>query len=151
PALGTGSFYSALRQTFPPARIAVAAGMELDPSFARAASSLWGPVGLEVIEGDFTKAAPPAPDQRFSLILANPPYVRHHHLGREQKQQLQKSVARDLGIRVSGLAGLYCYFLLRADRWLAEGGLAAWLVPSEFMDVNYGQAVKRYLTQHVTL
>jgi hypothetical protein len=151
PALGTGAFYSALCQAFAPARIAAAVGVERDAAFARAASSLWGPTGLEVIAGDFTEAQPPAPAQCFNLLLANPPYVRHHHLGKEQKQRLQLAVARHLGIHVSGLAGLYCYFLLLADRWLADGALAAWLVPSEFMDVNYGQAIRRYLTQHVSL
>jgi hypothetical protein len=34
---------------------------------------------------------------------------------------------------------------------MAEGGIAGWLIPSEFMDVNYGQAVKRYLLDRVTL
>ena len=29
--------------------------------------------------------------------------------------------------------------------------LAAWLIPSEFMDVNYGEGVKRYLTERVSL
>src|SRR5947209_17325091 len=78
PALGTGSFYSALRQAFTPDLIAAAAGVELDPSFAGAASSLWGPTGLEVIEGDFTETVPPCLDRRFNLLLTNPPYVRHH-------------------------------------------------------------------------
>jgi len=34
---------------------------------------------------------------------------------------------------------------------MADGGLAGWLIPSEFMDVNYGKQVKQYLLQHVTL
>jgi len=34
---------------------------------------------------------------------------------------------------------------------MADGALAGWLVPSEFMDVNYGAAVKRYLLERVTL
>ena len=151
PALGTGSFYSALCQVFPSELIAAAAGIELDAGFAAAASSLWGPTGLNVIKRDFTDIEAPAADGRFNLLLTNPPYVRHHHLSREQKQRLQRAIARDLGIRISGLAGLYCHFLLLAHRWLSEGGLAAWLVPSEFMDVNYGQAVKRYLTEQVAL
>jgi hypothetical protein len=151
PALGTGSFYSALRQVFPADLIQAAAGIELDPLLADAAASLWGPSGFEVVRGDFTKSKAPLPDQRFNLILTNPPYVRHHHLSREEKQRLQSVVARDLGIKLSGLAGLYCYFLLLGDKWLADGGLAVWLIPSEFMDVNYGQAVKRYLTHQVKL
>ena len=54
-------------------------------------------------------------------------------------------------MRLSGLSGLYCYFLLIAHAWLADGALAAWLIPSEFMDVNYGEGVKRYLTERVSL
>jgi hypothetical protein len=34
---------------------------------------------------------------------------------------------------------------------MEEHGLAVWLVPSEFMDVNYGVTLRRYLTEHVTL
>jgi hypothetical protein len=32
-----------------------------------------------------------------------------------------------------------------------NGGIAAWLIPSEFMDVNYGEALKNFLTSQVTL
>jgi hypothetical protein len=34
---------------------------------------------------------------------------------------------------------------------MEEGGLAVWLVPSEFMDVNYGKTLRRYLSERVTL
>ena len=34
---------------------------------------------------------------------------------------------------------------------MADDGLAAWLIPSEFMDVNYGRAIKEYLLNQVTL
>ena len=60
-------------------------------------------------------------------------------------------IADRLGLKISGLAGLYAHFLLLCDAWMAPGGLAAWLIPSEFMNVNYGAAVKTYLTEHVKL
>jgi hypothetical protein len=60
-------------------------------------------------------------------------------------------VLGELGIQISGLAGLYVYFLLLSHKWLAEGALSIWLIPSEFMDVNYGTAVKQYLTEKVRL
>ncbi len=34
---------------------------------------------------------------------------------------------------------------------MEEDGLALWLIPSEFMDVNYGSTLRRYLTECVTL
>jgi len=84
-------------------------------------------------------------------MLANPPYVRHHHLHREEKERLQALAYQMSGVNVNGLAGLYVYFLLLATAWLEDGGYAAWLIPSEFMDVNYGEALKRYFTDCVTL
>lgn len=54
-------------------------------------------------------------------------------------------------MKLSGLAGLYCHFMGLSHAWMAEGGVGGWLIPSEFMDVNYGSAVKRYLLNRVTL
>jgi adenine-specific DNA-methyltransferase len=152
PAVGTGSFYSAALAVFGPERIESAIGIEIDPAFCDAARDLWAGKGLDLVRGDFTRIVagghrPTAPN----LILANPPYVRHHHLERDDKERLQSLVLQMAGVKVNGLSGLYVYFLILATAWMEDGGYAAWLVPSEFMDVNYGQALKRYLTDRVTL
>jgi adenine-specific DNA-methyltransferase len=152
PAIGSGSFFSAVLAAFGRARISDAVGMEIDPAFCDVARDLWADAGLKVIHGDFTRivadgSRPLAPN----LILANPPYVRHHHLERDEKKRLQALAYKMTGIKVNGLAGLYVYFLLLATAWMEDGGCAAWLIPSEFMDVNYGMALKCYLTKYVTL
>jgi adenine-specific DNA-methyltransferase len=152
PSVGTGSFYSAALAVFGPEQIEKAVGVELDPGFCDAARDLWAEAGLDVTRGDFTRivassSRPVAPN----LILANPPYVRHHHLEREDKVRLQALTHRMTGVKVNGLAGLYVYFLLLTTAWMEEGGYAAWLIPSEFMDVNYGEALKRFLTDRVEL
>ena len=148
PAVGTGAFFSALSQVFPQKQIQRAVGIEVDPLFAGAAQELWAGEGLRVIEGDFTKL-PPEP--LYNLVLTNPPYVRHHHIPGPEKKRLIARLAQSLQSNISGLAGLYCYFLLLSHEWMEEQGLAIWLIPSEFMDVNYGVAVRRYLTDSVTL
>lgn len=152
PTLGTGSFYSAALAVFGRDRIAAAVGVELDPAFAGAARDLWAGYGLEVVTGDFTQlvAAGPCPPPP-NLILANPPYVRHHHLDREEKDRLKRLTHQRTGIEVNGLAGLYVYFLLLATAWMEDDGAAGWLVPSEFMDVNYGAVLKTFLCDRVTL
>jgi hypothetical protein len=149
PAIGTGSFFSALSQAFGLQHIAAATGIELDPLFAQAAAALWEGQWLHVVQGDFTKQSHPA--QPFNLVLTNPPYVRHHHLPAAEKDRLKAQLARSLHLEISGLAGLYCYFLLLCHDWMEEQGLAIWLIPSEFMDVNYGVTLRRYLTEQVTL
>jgi adenine-specific DNA-methyltransferase len=148
PAIGTGAFYSALRKNFPKQRIVEALGFEIDPHYERPASQLWAKSGLVMKPADFTHEEP---SPRFNLVICNPPYVRHHHLRNGDKVRLQSRTLNTSGMKVSGLAGLYCHFLGLAHAWLADDGIAGWLIPSEFMDVNYGQAVKRYLLDKVTL
>jgi predicted RNA methylase len=148
PAVGSGAFVSALLRSPAAGRVRRMVGVEADARFAAVAARLWGPAGLEVLAGDFT-ASPPA--GRFDLVIANPPYVRHHHLPADQKRRLQAAAAAVVGEPVSGLAGLYVHFLLLAHGWLAPDAVAAWLVPAEFLDVNYGRAVRHYLGRRVDL
>lgn len=150
PAFGTGAFFGALRAVFPcsSARITEAAGYEIDPAYGGPAAALWADAGLALSVSDFTRARP---DARFTLVICNPPYVRHHHLSAADKARLQAGTLAASGARIGGLAGLYCHFLAQAHGWMAPGAVAGWLIPSEFMDVNYGVAVKRYLLEQVTL
>ena len=151
PSCGSGAFFAALLGALDADHtLSSAVGVELDPRFAELASELWGEAGLTVTNGDFTDAGNVA-TASASLVLANPPYVRHHHLAREQKEALVARSRNDLGIAPSGLSGLYVHFMLLAHRALRPGAVSAWLIPSEFLDVNYGRALKQYLTTHVTL
>ncbi len=152
PAFGTGSFYSALLQVFERSRISSAVAYEIDPYYGDAAGELWSGAGLELRIADFTRAlAPDGDGVAANLLICNPPYVRHHHLSGEDKTRLQSLVRRTTGITLSGLAGFYCYYMGVAHAWLARDAIAGWLIPSEFMDVNYGLAVKQYLLDRVTL
>jgi hypothetical protein len=148
PAIGTGSFYSALLKVFPAGRIKEAQGFEIDPHYSRPSAALWRDTKLSLSLGDFTQQDA---DPRFNLLICNPPYVRHHHMTSGEKARLQLKTEQVCGTRIAGLAGLYCYFLGLSHAWLAPGAVSGWLIPSEFMDVNYGQAVKRYLLKRVTL
>lgn len=150
PAFGTGAFYSALNTVFPTTRIEAATGVEIDQHYAKPALELWGKTDLNYQLADFTKQQAPREDEKYNLIICNPPYVRHHHIN-GQKERLQAQALGVANMKLSGLAGLYCYFMAIAHPWMKKNGIAGWLIPSEFMDVNYGQAVKGYLLREVTL
>ena len=146
PAIGMGVFYSAYTDIFSENGRVV--GFEIDPHYYNPAKDFWKESKLEIRCGDFLSQQP---DEQFDMLVANPPYVRHHHIDSKTKIRLQNDVLLQTGIRISGLSGLYCYFMMLSSAWLNEGGLSCWLVPSEFMDVNYGEAIKRYLLQNVQL
>ena len=149
PGIGTGSFYSALRAVAPEERIVRAEGFEIDPHYGTPARSLWQDTPLNIHLKDFTQAGPGK--QGANLLICNPPYVRHHHINGQQKATLQRRTEEACGVKINSLSGLYCYFMGLSHPFMAEEGIAAWLIPSEFMGVNYGRMLKRYLMEKVTL
>lgn len=148
PAIGTGVFFSALHQALPKEQIASAIGIELDPIRAAATRERWSHKGLNVIQGDYLhmEQLPPR-----TLILANPPYVRYQYLKPDYGQKLRERASINMNMKISGQAGLYVYFLLLSHGWMAPDAVAAWLVPSEFMETKYGEVIRYYLTHKVQL
>lgn len=148
PAIGTGVFYSAFLDVFGSDIPHKALGFEIDSHYFCPSKKFWANSQLEMRNADFLYQCP---EKQFSLLVTNPPYCRHHHIDPEKKKVLQRLVLQYTGIKISGLAGLYCYFLMLSTRWLKEDALSCWLIPSEFMDVNFGEAVKYYLLNNVDL
>lgn len=152
PAFGTGSFYSPLLQTAPRNRLKAEKAFEIDRHYGEPARELWKHTALDLHLTDFTRSpAPGEESKRFNLLICNPPYVRHHHIVNGDKYRLQNANQASCGVRIGGLAGLYCYFVGLSHLWIQRGGIAGWLIPSEFMDVNYGRQLKHYLLDRVTL
>lgn len=149
PAIGTGSFYSALRETIGERPLDAAKGYEVDRHYGEPARELWAGSGLDIELADFTQTKPPR--DGYNLVICNPPYVRHQHMDANEKRRLQVESKEAAGVKLSGLAGLYCHFLVLSHRWMSADAVAGWLIPSEFMDVNYGRELKRYLLEEVTL
>ncbi len=147
PSIGTGVFYSAFQKVFADSH-QHALGFEIDPHYFYPTQELWRDFPIELRCSDFLSQKP---DKKFDILVANPPYVRHHHIDSVTKRNLQNSVLKETGIKISGLAGLYCYFMMLSSVWLKDGGISCWLIPCEFMDSNYGEAIRRYLLQNVEL
>ena len=148
PSCGTGVFFSALEKMAGSASLGGSVGYEIDADYAETARSLWEEAGVVVHQEDFLLAEP---DRLFPLIVANPPYTRHHYLSPKYKQRIRQEIIHSEGISLSSLSGLYCYFMLASCKWLQPGGISCWLIPSEFLSVNYGTAVKSFLATKVDL
>ena len=152
PAFGTGSFFSALLRNLNREKIGRCQGYEIDPCYGIRAQELWQDAPLRLEVADFTLVGSPQSElERFDLLVTNPPYVRHHHIRTKDKDRLRARARQIVGTEPSGLSGLYTYFVYLAHPWLREGGIGAWLIPSEFMYVNYGSQLRDYLLRQVTL
>jgi adenine-specific DNA-methyltransferase len=77
--------------------------------------------------------------EKFHIVIANPPYVRTQVLGATQAQELAQS------FDLTGRVDLYHPFLLGISRVLADDGVAGVITSNRFMTTKSGQMVRRAL------
>jgi len=148
PAVGTGVFFSALLSVLSSHKINSAIGIEIDAKRVGETRRRWAHKGLVVQTGDYLHMAELPPR---TLIVANPPYLRYQDIPPAYRLKLQERASVQVGMRISGQSSLYVYFLLLSHGWMKKDAVAAWLMPSEFMETNYGEVVRKYLTEKVEL
>lgn len=141
PAVGLGIFFRSLAALHPERRYSFV-GYELDPGMIQRSQETFRELPGEIaIRGeDFLTADW---DASYDGILCNPPYLKFKDY--EPKDELLGLFESKLRMKLSGFSNLYILFLLKALHQLAAGGRAAFIVPSEFMNADYGVMVKEYM------
>ncbi len=84
-------------------------------------------------------------DLKFDAVIANPPYVRHHSL--DISETKYKDLELIAGRKLSRLTNLYVLFCIDIINRLNEGGRAAIIIPTEWMNANFGTSFKEYLSE----
>lgn len=115
-------------------------GTELDPvTLARARLAVRAELGIDlpnVVRGDFYEGTLPVAD----VIVGNPPYIRRHYQSDPASQRSAVGAPT-----ADGMTDAYCLFLLRACRALRPGGRLAVVVSASWLDMRYGEQLKRAL------
>jgi type I restriction-modification system DNA methylase subunit len=82
----------------------------------------------------------------LDAVVGNPPYVRQEKVGKDEKEKLSKRVEEAFpGTVLRGRADLHCYFWPHACRFLKEGGYFGFLTSGQWLDVDYGFALQRWI------
>ena len=146
PGAGSGRFLSAAARAFPTAALIA---VEIDPLAAlvfRANAAVLGfAARLRLVVGDFRNLTL-GPVHGPTLFVGNPPYVRHHDIEPSWKDWLHRQ-ASGLGYRASKLAGLHVHFLLKTRLLARHGDYGVFITSAEWLDVNYGDLVRRLLVR----
>ncbi|TKX34929.1 methyltransferase domain-containing protein [Halorubrum sp. CGM5_25_10-8B] len=112
-----------------------------------------GKGSAELSQSDFIEYSPRSyEDNSYQTItvdgvIANPPYSRHQAVEDEQKERLNSTITAESGYELSSRTPLYGYFLAHAAQFLDQGGRLAAIVPSKFLDTEFGRDLKRFLLQ----
>ncbi len=81
----------------------------------------------------------------YDGIIANPPYYKHHYV--ENKEEVRAIISSNVGVPFSVQTNIYCWFLIKALALLKPGGRLAFIIPTEFLNANYGREIKKYLLE----
>lgn len=138
PAFGLGAFSRSLFKQNPKVRVV---GYEADETIYNYAAENVAQAGSDVLlyNEDYLRASW---KDKYDGIICNPPYLKFHDY---DNASLVPLVNEQLGIRLNGFTNLYTLFLLKSISQLRDGGRMAYIVPSEFLNSDYGVEVKRAL------
>lgn len=82
--------------------------------------------------------------EKFDSIICNPPYLKFHDY---DNATLVPMVNGKLHTHLNGFTNIYTLFLLKSIFQLNNNGRLAYVIPSEFLNADYGVEVKRALLQ----
>lgn len=141
PGSGSGRFLAAAADYFPLSQLIA---VETDPVAAlmlRATAAAKGFDGRLTLKlTDFRRIRLPKIDGT-TLFIGNPPYVRHHDIEEHWKDWYAHTAAR-WDIKASKLAGLHLHFFFKTMTLAREGDYGAFITAAEWLDVNYGRALR---------
>jgi adenine-specific DNA-methyltransferase len=87
-------------------------------------------------------------DSKYDGIICNPPYFKFHDY---DNKSVLKEIEGKLKCKLNGFTNLYTLFLLKSIYQLKPNGRCAYIIPSEFLNSDYGKLVKRHLLKTGTL
>ena len=144
PSVGTGIFIRvALIQEEKGKSLTTVIGYETDQTMAEIARMSVKALGFEppnIRQIDFVTAQF---DDKFDAIVANPPYIRHHQM--PYTDDVFAWFDQKCGFKLSRLTNIYGLFLLKIHLSLSARGRAAVLIPSEFLNADFGVPIKKFL------
>ena len=142
PGAGSGRFILAAGTAFPNAQLIA---VEMDPLAALMLRANLAVRGMAkratVLVQDYREVALPA-IPGVTAFVGNPPYVRHHDIDARWKAWYTRRFA-EYGIKASALAGLHLHFFLQTLLLAKPGDVGAFVTSAEWLDVNYGSALRR--------
>jgi len=106
---------------------------------------------INLFPSDFFKIEPDMPllPNEFNVVVTNPPYTRQEEM--EYKQQIRDvalTYTNGSKIDIDARAGIYAYFFTHSAKFLKNGGRMGYITSDTWLDVGYGEGLKRFLIDH---
>lgn len=145
PAMGLGIFFRAMLENTN--KKLSFKGYDIDDKVITSAKNLFcDEENLEILQKDYMFNDW---NNCYDGIICNPPYLKFHDF--TTKDEILAEFQSRLGLKLNGFTNLYTLFLLKSIHQLNKNGRCAYLIPSEFLNSDYGTLVKKYLIENKSL
>jgi adenine-specific DNA-methyltransferase len=148
PAIGLGMFFRIILKVKQQNTYKFV-GHDTDPTILRIAKSLLTDLGCNNVELKNTDYLFDGWSEKYDGVICNPPYFKFQDY-KNRAASLEELQTR-LGFKLSGFTNIYTMFMLKSVSQLSENGRAAYLVPFEFLNSDYGTSIKKHLLESGTL
>ncbi len=85
-------------------------------------------------------------ENRFDLILMNPPYIQYGRLEDEAREEYYDTYAKPLGLHKN--LDMWVYFLLKAARHLKKKGTLATIIPWSLLEADYSCGLRGWMAKN---
>ena len=87
-------------------------------------------------------------NERYDLILGNPPYIRYQYLT-EKQRELQSMILTSHGMKANKLINAWVCFLVACVQMLSDNGRIAFVIPAEILQVGYAEDLRLFLSSQL--
>jgi type I restriction-modification system DNA methylase subunit len=105
---------------------------------------------ISIVVSDFFKVKPSMGIiPQVDVVVTNPPYTRQEEM--EYKEQIREEALTYLDgskIQLDARAGIYAYFFTHSSKFLKEHGMMGQITSDTWLDVGYGEDLKRFFLDH---
>lgn len=139
PSCGSGEYIRELKREFGKVRIR---GIEKNETIYRRVKEMEDEE-IKIENEDFIEMET---NERYDLIIGNPPYVVINKSNYDDKKM--KKIKRKYGKYYDGRCNLFVLFIAKSMELLKEGGIISFILPKSFINCIYYEKMREYIIKN---
>ena len=104
---------------------------------------------ITILNQDFFDYYEKENENKFDLILGNPPYIRYQYLD-ENQRKLMSDLLVSQGMKANRLVNTWVGFMVACVNLLSNEGKIAFVIPAEILQVAYAEDLRLFLADHLS-
>ena len=143
PSVGDGRFVDAFLQFSETSRLNKVIGVELYMEKTKKLEEKGYPNYVHIVTSDFLHYSQIC-TEHFELVVGNPPYINIKNMGKEFLDR-GRELCKELDLPESLMQNAWVAFVLAATKLITYRGAIFFVLPSEFLQVQYAENLRAFL------